>query len=183
MEIEDFAEDDFYQEEIPENIFRNLIELEPNVYGEFQLPEDIWQEDDDIIIVEHNDIYNDPIYWSSDNDISDERQDGYEDQDGYEEVDGYVDQDHQFQNHYESEDSAYEEGGSTHNDDDSDISWNGEDSVYTFRDYSFYGWLSSEDEDRETEGAVGYAIDYDRISQQDEVLGGFYFGYTNLFTG
>ena len=81
MDIDDFQEYDFYQQEIPENIFRNLIELEPNVFGEFHLPEDILQEDDDIIIVEHNNIYNDSIYRSSDNDISDEGQDGYEDQD------------------------------------------------------------------------------------------------------
>ena len=53
MDIEDFQEEDFYQVEIPENIFRNLIELESNVYGEFHLPDDIFQEDDqdDIIIV------------------------------------------------------------------------------------------------------------------------------------
>ena len=84
MEIEDFTEDEFYQEEIPENIFRNLIQLEPNVYGEFQLPEDIWEEGEDIVIVEHNDIYNDPIYRSSDDDISDEQEDGYQEEDGYE---------------------------------------------------------------------------------------------------
>ena len=73
MEIEDFQEQDFYEVEIPENMFKNLIQLESNVYGEFHLPEDIFQEDqDDIIIVEHNDIYNNPIYRSSDNYISDE---------------------------------------------------------------------------------------------------------------
>ena len=81
----------------------------------------------------------------------------------------YQTQIHQFQNHYDSEDSAYVEGSSTHNDNDSDsISWDGEDSVCTFRDHGFYGWLSSDDDDREAEGAVGYAIDYNLINQQDE---------------
>ena len=94
MEIEDFTEDEFYQEGIPENIFRNLIQLEPNVYGEFQLPEDIWEDGEDIVIVEHNDIYNDPIYRSSDDDISDEQEDGYQEDDDYEQVDGYVGQDY-----------------------------------------------------------------------------------------
>ena len=91
--------------------------MEPNVYGEFQLPEDIWEDGEHIVIVEHNDIYNDPIYQSLDDDISDEQEDGYQEDDDYEQVDGYVGQD------YESEDSAYGEGnGSTHNDhDDSDI--------------------------------------------------------------
>ena len=71
MEIEDFTEDQFYQEEIPENIFNNFIQLEPNVYNEFQLPEYIWEDGDDVVIVEHSDIYNDPIYRSSDDDMSD----------------------------------------------------------------------------------------------------------------
>ena len=143
-----------------------------NVYGEFFLSEDIFQEDDqedNIIIEEHNDIYNDPIYRSSDSDILDEDQDGYEN-----EIDLYHAQIHQFQNHYVSEDSAYVKDGSTHNDNDSDsISWDGEDSVCTFRDHGFYGWLSSDNDNREAEGAVGYAIDYDLINQQDEAWEAF----------
>ena len=159
MEIEDFTEDEFYQEEIPENIFSNFIQLEPNVYNEFQLPEDIWEDGEDVVIVEHNDIYNDPIYRSSDDDISDGQEDVYQE-------DGFAGQD------YESEDSAYEEGhGSTHN--DSVRSWDGESSVCSFRDHGFYGWQSSEDEDQESEGAAGYAIDYNRINQMDEVWEAF----------
>ena len=51
MDIEDFSEDQFYEQEplvieIPENFFGNLIQLEQsNVFNEFELPQDIWEED------------------------------------------------------------------------------------------------------------------------------------------
>ena len=135
--------------------------MEPKVYNEFQLPEYIWEDGEDVVIVEHNDIYNDPIYRSSDDDISDGQEDVYQE-------DGFAGQD------YESEDSAYkeEEGhGSTHN--DSVRSSEEESSVCSFHDHGFYGWQSSEDEDQESEGAAGYLIDYNRINQMDEVWEAF----------
>ena len=51
MAIEDFSEDQFYEQEplvieIPENFFDNLIQLEePGEFNEFELPQDIWEED------------------------------------------------------------------------------------------------------------------------------------------
>ena len=66
MEIEDFTEDQFYQEEIPiieipENVFGNLIQLEqPNVFNEFELPQEICEEDiweENVEIAEHPDIF------------------------------------------------------------------------------------------------------------------------------
>ena len=67
MDIEDFSEDQFYEQEplvieIPENFFGNLIQLEqPNVFNKFELPQDIWEEDiweeNDVEIEEHPDIF------------------------------------------------------------------------------------------------------------------------------
>ena len=120
-----------------------------HVVDEFHLPANFFEEDEeDIIIVEHNDIWNDPIYWSS----------------------GDEDNEDKFQNGYESADSAYVENDEDNQ--DSDVSWDGEDSVTTFPDLGFYGWLSSDDE-QEMEAAVGYAIDYDLINQQDDVWEAF----------
>ena len=109
MEIEDFTEDQFYQEEIPiieipENVFGNLIQLEQhNVFNKFQLPEDIWEDGNDVVIEEHNDIYNNPIYRSSDNDMSDGQEDGFASKDN------------------QSEDSAYEEGWQSSENEDQDL--------------------------------------------------------------
>ena len=84
MDIEDFSEDQFYEQEplvieIPENFFGNLIQLEqPNVFNEFELPQDIWEEDiweeNDVEIEEHPDIFNDPIYRRSDDEMSNEEE-------------------------------------------------------------------------------------------------------------
>ena len=80
MEIEDFKESDFYEKEpqvleIPENLFRNVIELEePDKFIEFQLPQDFWEEqdeEDDIEIVDHPNL-EDPIYRRYDEEMSSE---------------------------------------------------------------------------------------------------------------
>ena len=83
MDIENFSENDFYEQEplvleIPENLFGNVIQLEePGEFIEFELPQDIWEEhdtwdeQDDIEIVEHPDLL-DPIYRRSDEEMSSE---------------------------------------------------------------------------------------------------------------
>ena len=79
MEIEQFLEEDFIGVEvaevaevgIPENMFRNLIQNEPNVVNEFHLPANFFEDEEDIDIYEHNDIWNDPIYRTSGDEITD----------------------------------------------------------------------------------------------------------------
>ena len=77
MDIENFSEDQFYEQEplvieIPENFFDNLIQLEePGEFNEFELPQDIWEEHDDVEIEEHPDLL-DPIYRRSEEEMSSE---------------------------------------------------------------------------------------------------------------
>ena len=83
MNIENFSENDFYEQEpqvleIPENLFGNVIQLEePDEFIEFELPQDIWEEHDtwdeydDVEIEEHPDLL-DPIYRRSDEEMSSE---------------------------------------------------------------------------------------------------------------
>ena len=80
MNIENFSENDFYEQEpqvleIPENLFGNVIQLEePDEFIEFELPQDIWEEhdeEDDIEIVDHPNLA-DPIYRRSDEEMSSE---------------------------------------------------------------------------------------------------------------
>ena len=125
--------------------------------NDFDLPANFFEED--IEINEHNDIWNDPIYRTSGDEANeDEFPNGYENED-------------EFENRYESTDSAYFENDD--NDQDSQVSWDGEDSVPSFPDLGFDGWLSSEDEQEMEDAAFGYTIHYDLINQRDDIWESF----------
>ena len=152
MDIEAFFEEDFIVEDaeaggVVENVFRNLIQHVPDIVNDFDLPAYFLEEDiEDIEINEHNDIWNDPIYLISDDEDSSD-----------DEI---------------SSDSAYSEDdidAVSENSEDSLISWDGEDSVVSFLDQGFDGWLSSEDEEEMESAALGYAIHYDLINQRDDI--------------
>ena len=155
-DIEQFYEDDFIDnaEEAVfiQDVFRNLVQDVPDDINHFHLDfeedfdivDDInnfdldFEEENEIDIVDHNNVWNDPVYFNND--------------------DAY--------------DSAYSEGDldeDIEDDTDSLISWCGENSVCSFYDLGYDGWLSSEDKDEMESQALGYAIDYDLINQQDRV--------------
>ena len=138
MNIEPFYEEDFIAEDAEaggavQDVFRNLIQHVPDDVNDF----DLYFLEEDIDIIEHNNIWNDPIYLISD-----------------------------------GEDSAYSEGdldSDSEDGTDSLISWDGENSVCSFYDLGYDGWLSSEDEDEMESAALGYAIDYNVINHQDHI--------------
>ena len=138
--IEQFYEDDFIIDDAEEavfiqDVFRNLVQDVPDDVNNFDL---YFEEDNDIDIVEHENVWNDPVYLNPD----------------------------------DAEDSAYSEGDldeDIEDDTDSLLSWCSENSVCSFYDLGYDGWLSSEDEEEMESQVLRYAIDFDLINQHDRV--------------